>query len=218
MAPMKPANDPTRDYKRLVIDGYDRCSAAFNAQRATEAEAALAPLLALLPERARVLDLGCGAGVPVSSTLSTRFDVVGADISASQLALARKQAPLVGLLRADMEHLHFAPTSFDAVVSFYAIFHIRRREQPRLFLRIRDWLRPGGLLLASLGRTDGPSYTEQDFFGVEMYWSHYNTEQYRDLLREAGFEPIEEQVLAHGYRDGGAPVEQHPLFLVRKPL
>jgi SAM-dependent methyltransferase len=174
--------------------------------------------MALLPERARVLDLGCGAGVPVARTLSARFDVVGADISASQLALARRQARGVALLRADMEHLHFASSSFDAVVSFYAIFHIRRREQPPLFARIREWLRPGGLLLASLGRTDGPSYTEQDFFGVEMYWSHYNTEQYRALLRDAGFEPIEEQVLAHGYRDDGAPVEQHPLFLVRKPL
>jgi SAM-dependent methyltransferase len=213
---MKPANDPTRDYKRLVIDGYDDCAPRFNAARALEAEDALAPLMTLLPERARVLDLGCGAGVPVARTLGARFDVVGADISASQLALARKQAPGVALIRADMEHLHFAPASFDAVVSFYAIFHIQRKHQPELFARIHDWLRPGGLLLASLGRTDGPSYTEQDFFGVEMYWSHYDRDRYRDLLRDAGFESVEESTLTHGYRDDGAPVEQHPLFLVSK--
>jgi cyclopropane fatty-acyl-phospholipid synthase-like methyltransferase len=214
---MKLANDPRRDYKRLVIDGYDRCAAAFNAERATEAAEALAPLMSRLPAGARVLDLGCGAGVPVARTLAERFDVIGADISASQLAFARRQAPGVALIRADMEHLHFVPATFDAVVSFYAIFHIRRREQPALFARILDWLRPGGYLLASLGTTNIPSYTEQDFFGVEMYWSHYGTAQYREMLIDAGFELIGEQTLHHGYRDDGAPEEVHPLFFARKP-
>ncbi len=127
---MKFADDNTRDYKRLVIDGYDACAASYNSARATETADELAPLITLLPERARVLDLGCGAGVPVARALSARYDVVGADISRSQLLLARRQAPAVSLLLADMEHLHFAPSSFDAVVSFYAIFHIDRREQP----------------------------------------------------------------------------------------
>lgn len=163
-----------------------------------------------------MLDLGCGAGVPVARTLSERFDVIGADISASQLSLARRQAPGVALLRGDMEHLHFAPSSFDAVVSFYAIFHLPRQQQPDLFSRMLEWLRPGGYALVSLGRTDEPAYTE-DFFGVEMYWSHYGTEQYRDMLLKTGFDLLEEQILDHGYNDGGAPVEQHPLFFMRKP-
>lgn len=213
---MKLADDPSRDYKRLIIDGYDRCATAFNTEREAEAADALAPLMTLLPARARVLDLGCGAGVPVARTLSERFDVVGADISASQLSLARRQAPGVALLRGDMEHLHFAPSSFDAVVSFYAVFHLPREQQPDLFSRMFEWLRPGGYALVSLGRTEEPAYTE-DFFGVEMYWSHYGTEQYRTMLLEAGFEPIEEQILDHGYRDDGAPVEQHPLFFLQKP-
>ncbi len=170
---MKLANDRGRDYKRLVIDGYDICADAFNSARATEAADELSALTDLVPVGARVLDLGCGAGVPVARALSDRYDVVGVDVSASQLQLARWQVPSVSLIRADMECLHFAPSSFDAVVSLYAIFHVRRREQPNLFGRLLDWLRPGGLLLASLGRTNIPSYTEPDFFGVEMYWSHY---------------------------------------------
>jgi hypothetical protein len=52
-----------------------------------------------------------------------------------------------------------------SVVSCYTIFHIQRKHQADLFARIREWLRPGGLMLASLGRTDGPSYTEPGSFG-----------------------------------------------------
>jgi cyclopropane fatty-acyl-phospholipid synthase-like methyltransferase len=213
---MKLADDPARDYKRVVIEGYDRCAAAFNAERATEQADALALLFERVPRGSRVLDLGCGTGVPVARTLAEKYDVVGADISASQLALARRQAPGVALVRADMGSLHFPPATFDAVVSFYAVFHLPREEQPALFGRIREWLRPSGYLLVSLGRTNEPPYTEE-FFGVEMYWSHYGTAQYRQMLLDAGFELIEEATLTHGYRDDGAPVEVHPLFFARKP-
>jgi SAM-dependent methyltransferase len=212
---LKLADDPARDYKRVVIEGYDRCAVAFNAERATEQAEALALLFDRVPSRARVLDLGCGTGVPVARALSERYEVVGADISASQLGLARRQAPGVALLRADMGSLHFPPATFDAVVSFYAVFHLPREEQPALFARIIEWLRPGGYLLVSLGRTNEPPYTEE-FFGVEMYWSHYGTAQYRQMLLDAGFELIDESTLTHGYRDDGAPVEVHPLFFARK--
>jgi ubiquinone/menaquinone biosynthesis C-methylase UbiE len=108
---MKLADDPARDYKRVVIEGYDLCAAAFNAERATEQAEALAPLLQRLPRGSRVLDLACGTGVPVARTLAEQFDVVGVDISASQLALARRQAPGVALVRADMGTLHFPPAT-----------------------------------------------------------------------------------------------------------
>lgn len=187
------ADNTGRDYRRLVIEGYDRCAGAFNAQRALEASDALAPLVARLSDGARVLDLGCGAGVPVAQTLSDRFDVIGAD----------------------MGTLHFWPESFDAVVSFYAIFHLPRDRQAGLFRGIHAWLRPGGCALLSVGRTSHAGYTE-DFFGVEMYWSHFDAATYREMLLAAGFELIEERELHHGYRDDGAPVERHPLLLLRK--
>jgi cyclopropane fatty-acyl-phospholipid synthase-like methyltransferase len=212
---MKLASDSTRDYRLLVRDGYDACAPAFNAARALEQHEA-PDLLDALPAGSRVLDLGCGGGAPVARTLARRHRVVGVDLSAGQLALARRQAPGVALLLADMGSVAFAPASFDAVVSFYAIFHLPRELQPALFARIHGWLRPGGLLLVSLGRTDEPPYTE-DFFGVEMYWSHYGTARYRQLLRDAGFTIVEERTLAHGYReDGSPPTEAHPLFFARR--
>lgn len=68
----------------------------------------------LIPAGARVLELGCGAGVPMTRALAEARDVIGVDISATQVALARQNVPTATFLQADMTALAFEPASFDA--------------------------------------------------------------------------------------------------------
>jgi len=212
---MKRADDANRNYRQLVANGYDRCAPAFNAVRSVEPPAELGLLLERLSAGARVLDLGCGAGVPITRALAERFRVTGVDVSAGQLALAREQAPGATFLQRDIMACDFAAESFDAVVSFYAIFHLPREEHEPLFRRIHGWLRPGGLLLATLAMTDESAYTEE-FFDVEMYWSNYGIDEYRTMLERTAFEVLQSGVLHHGYDDEGAKPERHPIVLARK--
>ena len=46
-----------------------------------------------------ILDLGCGAGVPVTKQLAKRFAVTGVDISEAQLRIARDRVPTSVLSR-----------------------------------------------------------------------------------------------------------------------
>lgn len=202
------------DYRILVRDGYDACAADFNQHRLGAPSEALTPLLARLRPGAHVLDLGCGTGVPIARALSTAHDVVGVDISSAQIALARQQAPKAAFVLGDITTIEFTPASFDAVVSFYAIFHTPRETHPALFTRIHTWLRPGGLMLASLATTDDGSYTE-DFFGVEMYWSNYDMAQYRKMLAACGFDLLAEGELTNGYATDQPP-ESHPIVFAQK--
>lgn len=110
----------------------------------------------------------------------------------------------------------FPAASFDAVVAYYALFHLPREEHRPLLELIARWLRPGGLLLATLAEADHRGYTESDFFGVTMYWSHFEPGWYAAVLGELGFEILERRVLGHGYGDGTRfPPEHHPLVLAR---
>jgi cyclopropane fatty-acyl-phospholipid synthase-like methyltransferase len=158
-------------------------------------------VLRKLADGSSVLELGCGAGVPVTKELSERHQVTAVDISRRQLELARKNAPAATFVHGDMASLHLAPASFDAVVAVHSVTHLPRERHGELFERIHGWLRPGGLFMASLGAEDEPGATEDDWLGAPMFFSHYDAGTSRGLLREAGFElEVDEIVsqLEHG--------------------
>jgi SAM-dependent methyltransferase len=140
----------------------------------------------LIPAGATVLELGCGAGVPMTAALAEGRRVTGVDISATQVELARRNVPAATFLQADMTALAFEPESFDAVVAFYSLTHVPRDDVPPLLSRIRDWLRPGGTFLASFGVEDDPGTIEEDWLGVDMYFSHFSATKNRRLVAEAG--------------------------------
>ena len=72
--------------------------------------------------------------------------------------------------------------------------HLPRDEHSALFGRIVRWLRPGGLFLASMSHVGGPDRTEE-WLGVEMFFSGFDAETNRRLVREAGFELLADEVV-----------------------
>ncbi len=180
----------TNDTTRLVEAGYDRMAGQYLASKgplAATTEALLEELVAGLPPTAAVLDLGCGAGVPVTRWLAERVAVTGVDLSAAQLALAARHVPGARLIKADMTTVTFPPSSFDGVVAFYSIIHVPRQEQGRLVGRIHDWLRPGGRFLATwaIGAWEGQE-DDWEGWGAPMWWSHHDAATNLALLEQAG--------------------------------
>ncbi len=180
-------------HRRTVESGYDRMAEQYLATKDPEdplALAALEDLASLLPSGAAVLDLGCGAGVPVTRWLADRgFAVTGVDVSARQLELARTNVPEGAFLKADMSEVEFAPETFDTVAAFHSIIHVPRTGHPALLESIHRWLKPGGVFLATMTVTDYEGKDENlEGWGAPMVWSHYGRDANVAMLREAGFE------------------------------
>jgi SAM-dependent methyltransferase len=178
-----------RDSKRIVAAGYDRIAERYASWAAgihdAARECATRLLLDALPPGAAVLELGCGNGLPTAKRLAKRFLVTGVDISARQVALARRNVPGAVFQQADMAALEFAPESFDAVIAFYSLTHLPRQEHATLLATIARWLRPGGLFAASMGAgaADG---VEDDWLGAPMFFSHFDAETNRRLVEATG--------------------------------
>ena len=177
------------DSKKVVAAGYDRMAERYLHWTAASSvrQHWLDVISAMLAPHARVLDLGCGAGVSVARHLAMHgCRVVGVDGSQQQIMLARQNEPRGTFIVADMASVDFEPMSFDAVTAFYSITHVPRVEHRALLARIRTWLKPGGLFLASMGFHDSPDWTGE-WLGVTMFFSHFDADTNRALVEDTGF-------------------------------
>jgi SAM-dependent methyltransferase len=201
----------------LVRRGYDAISVAYRSDDGAAAPASaenvsryagwVEDLARLLPPQARVLDLGCGAGIPATRELAGRgLKVLGVDFSEVQVRRARRLVPEASLVQADMTELSLRPGSLDAVVSFYALIHVPVADQRALFPRIRGWLRAGGYALVIVGAQRWTG-TEQ-YLGTQMFWDHADADTYLRWLDRARLAPVWQRYVAEG--DSG-----HALILAR---
>ncbi|MDN3244572.1 MULTISPECIES: class I SAM-dependent methyltransferase [unclassified Streptomyces] len=110
----------------------------------------------LVPPGARVLDAGCGTGRVLIQLAQLGFDGVGVDQDASMLAVARRNAPRLTWLQADLAD--FDPdaagvgSGFDLVIAAGNVFPLLAPgTESAVAARLAQALRPGGLLVAGFG-------------------------------------------------------------------
>jgi SAM-dependent methyltransferase len=133
---------------------------------------------ARLSRMKRVLDAGCGMGYGSAELARVAASVVGVDISGEAVASARKcyALPRVTFLQGSCASLPFRTASFDLVVAFEVIEHLK--EWREFLAEARRMLAPGGQCLISTpnrdyyadsrGRT-GPNPFHQHEFSFEEF-------------------------------------------------
>ena len=180
------------DFKKTVRDGYNAIADRYLAERTRDSADVrlLGEFIERLPSNAKVLDAGCGAGLPISQMLSEGFQVTGVDFSEAQIELAKKNVPEAVFVCQDMTMLDFPENTFDGICSYYAIIHIPRQEHRSLLASFHKMLKPGGLALLCLGAEHLIDDVDENDLGARMYWSHYDTETYLRMLKDCGFSLI----------------------------
>ena len=110
-----------------------------------------------------VVDLGCGSGLWARELADAGYDVLGLDISAAMIEIARKRVPQAEFQEGSLLKANLPPCA--AVTSLGECFNYlfdkenSLSELRRLFRRIYAALKPGGLLIfdvAEPGRGKGP--------------------------------------------------------------
>ncbi len=98
-----------------------------------------------LPERARVLDLGCGLGGPLAQLSTLRPDTTLRGVEAAPLNWLIARLRLWGRARIDLGNLWDADLSRHDVVYAY----LSPAPMPRLWEKALDEMRPGSLLISN---------------------------------------------------------------------
>ena len=162
-----------------------------------------------LPLGSRVLDVCCGTGasaLPAAEMVGPQGFVLGIDLAANLLELARTKAAKRGLMNTqfrvgDLLDMHLSDTQFDAVICVFGIFFIP--DMPAAIRALWHAVRPGGKLAVT---TWGPRFLEPattafwnavrevrpDLYKGFNPWDRISDpESVRALLREGGIERAE---------------------------
>lgn len=189
--------------KLLVEESYDSIAQTYldwTISTPSPRDEWLRKLLTHLQPDCKVLELGCGAGVPCTQILAEHCPdglMTGVDISAAQLDLARQNVPRAQLLKSDMMDLEFEKESLDAVVGFYSLMHLPREEQAVLMKRIGKWMNEEGWLLVNLAIGDQEEIVSRNWLesGKGMFWSAWDEEGNMEMIKSAGFEVVEKKII-----------------------
>jgi len=146
-----------------------------------------------------ILDFGCGPGRDLKYFRSLGHQPVGLDGAREFVAMARQHAGCE-VLHQDFLALDLPAERFDGVFANASLFHVPRRELPRVLGELRAALKPRGVLFSSNPRGDNWEGWRGERYGAFLDW-----ETWREIVTAAGFAEIR-----HYYRPDGQPRDQQP--------
>ena len=126
--------------------------------------------LPLLPDRAHILDVGCGSGRDSRHFIDRGYRVTPFDASAKVAALAEEVVgQAVAVQR--VQDIHYQ-SQFDGVWACATLLHVPTRELPDVFRRLSQALKPNGVAYCSFkygqgeAERGGRSFTNLDEDGL----------------------------------------------------
>lgn len=182
------------DEAERIAGLYERHAAAFDRIRGRGLvekpwlDRFTAPMIA----GAAILDLGCGSGEPMATSLIERgFAVTGVDSSETLIGLCRTRHPQGVWHVADMRRFAFEKT-FAGVLAWHSFFHLTPADQRAMFPRFAAMTEPGAMLMFTSGAAQGIAIG--CFEGEPLYHASLDGAEYRALLAENGFAVLEHLV------------------------
>jgi ubiquinone/menaquinone biosynthesis C-methylase UbiE len=171
-------------------------------------------LAALLVPNAKILDLGCGTGVPTAKLLAgAGCKVIGVDHADGMLELARAQVPGASFIKADLRAVSFDNDEFDAIVALFSLLMLPKFEIERMLSSIHGWLKPDAYFLLGMVNFDGDSIPVS-FLGTEFNASGYKSDELRRVLDAARFRVL--RFTTADYEVPGQPSEAQIFILCQR--
>lgn len=150
---------------------------------------------ALNPVEMRVLDVGCGTGKQLTANSSQfpEMKLIGLDLFAGMLNIARKRGPEIAWVQGNSAYLPFAAHTFHYACSQFAYAHFLKKAQ--MVQELYRVLKPGGrFVMTNIDPwymenwaiyyyfPNAKALDEQDFLPVESFTA---------LMEEAGFTDLQ---------------------------
>ena len=187
--------------------------------------------LTFFPPYSKVLDVGCGTGTPVSTTVAAHgHKVIGIDVAPAMVDLTRKAVPGGDFEVANM--LEYVPKEMmNVLLNILSLFLLSRKEMEIMSGKWAEWLLPGGILcICTMAAEDckptGEMYDEDGmcasgipflFMGQNVLLTLMTRQGWNNMLEGAGFDVLETEL--HVFEppaEAKSDPEPHYFIIARK--
>ena len=138
----------------------------------------------MLPDSARILDVGCGAGRDLKVFRLRGFHVVGLEPSAALAAIAREHSDCEVQVE-KVEDMNYAG-KFDGVWACASLLHLPKERFPSSLARIHRALKIGGIFFLSMQLGEGDEVAADN-----RYFARYDSASLNLATSTAGFELLD---------------------------
>lgn len=200
---------------QLTLQQYERYSGTYIRQWGTRRprSSELIPVgVQWLRKGSRVLDLGCGPGQNARYLHQRGFRPVGLDLSWTLLACARRHAPRLPFVRADMRRLPFRPNTFDGVFAAASLIHLPKPAVREVCLVLGQLVLGGGLLGATFVYGARSGYIRRGWI-PGRYVSRWRKRELEQVVRCSGWDVLSLRIVTNRERKG-----RWLNLLARRPL
>lgn len=193
------------DDKKSVFRAYDLITDWFNEHRCKDLSLEKEYLKFIqnsIPANGKILDVGCGNGIPIAKFfIENGYSVTGIDSSTNMIDRCKTNFPDQKWILSDMRTFS-TDEKFDLVIAWHSFFHLPHDDQRMTLKLLTTFLEKNGLLVF----TSGPEYGEvwSDNGGENLYHASLSSDEYKRILTDSDCD-----VLIHNINDsecGGATV------------
>jgi protein-L-isoaspartate O-methyltransferase len=182
-----------------TFEFYANNADEYAARRQTISHSLLA-FLNEMPKGARILEIGCGAGLEAQYMCEQGFDVLATEGNPKLGAHAQKRlGERLKIMRFD--EINFA-NQFDGIWANMCLLHAPWESLPDILHRLKAALKPNGILMASFKEGEGP---KRDRLG--RYYNLPTEDELAALFDQIGFSTVTIRQGDGGVGHDGEPYE-----------
>lgn len=174
-----------------MSNGWEAIAKEFQRIRSTTGLATVRKWASSLPRGGSIVDVGAGAGEPLTAALIEQgFDVSAVDASPTMVAAFQQRFPNVDVACEPAERSAFFNRTFDGALAIGLVFLLPANSQRELIRRMAGALKPGGRLLFSAPR----QVCIWDDLLTGQPSSSLGADEYRRILASSGLHLVDEYV------------------------
>jgi 2-polyprenyl-3-methyl-5-hydroxy-6-metoxy-1,4-benzoquinol methylase len=180
---------------------YDKIADWFvNYRKTSEVDGYILWFIERIEKGGKILDVGCGGGVPNAGFLVEKgFDVTGIDFSEQMIRLAKENVPAAKFSKSDICAFQ-TDEKYEGIVAWDSLFHLEYDKNEFAFEKLFGMLKAGGYMVFSHGGGQGEITGTMN--GENFSYSSLGPELTLQTLKEIGFQIVKYEVdcsESHGY-------------------